>query len=86
MVSRIGFYKSRIDEIENPWTIDPTRKKGGCKIVEHITRGRVRDGSAFFFDFKQKSARGLNVLGNFPLIGNPFKSIFKCLSPPDPND
>jgi len=27
MVSRIGFYKSRIDEIENPWTIDPTVKK-----------------------------------------------------------
>jgi hypothetical protein len=47
MVRRIEFYESRIDEIENPWTIAPARKKGGCKKVEPTTRGRVRNGSAF---------------------------------------
>jgi hypothetical protein len=33
MVRRIEFYKSRIDEIENPWTVVYTCKKGGYKIV-----------------------------------------------------
>jgi hypothetical protein len=49
MVRRIEFYESRIDEIENPWTIDPACKKGGCKKVEPTTRGRGRNGSAFFY-------------------------------------
>jgi hypothetical protein len=55
MASKIEFYESRSDEKENPWTINPTRKKGGDKTVEHITRGRVRDGSTFFLDFNRKS-------------------------------
>jgi hypothetical protein len=37
VVRWIEFYKSKIDKIENPWTIVPIRKKGGYKIVEPTT-------------------------------------------------
>jgi len=31
------------------WTIDPTRRKGGCKTVKLTARGRVKLALPFFF-------------------------------------